>query len=223
MCNDESQSSPGDVPESSIEPRIETSARKHIFRLAVIFEGGLGAAALGLGWLCDFDFLHLETLWSGEAVVRGLLATIPPVIGLLVIDRFPFGPMAELNRVVDELIVPLFRDLNVLQLFIIAALAGIGEELFFRGLLQGGLEHFLRGRMDAVAAAACALLLVSAVFGAAHAITRMYALLCFLMGLYLGGVWMIDSPRNLSIPIVVHGLYDFVALIYLVRLRGSRS
>ena len=64
---------------------------------------------------------------------------------------------------------------------------------------------------------------VSAVFGAAHAITRMYALLCFLMGLYLGGVWMIDSPRNLSIPIVVHGLYDFVALIYLVRLRGSRS
>lgn len=198
----------------------ESPQRPQIFWIAVVFEGGLGAVALAVGWLCDFSVLG-DTTWSTEALLYGLLVTIPPVIGLLAIDRFPIGPLADLNRVVDKLIVPLFRNLNVLQLLVIAALAGIGEELFFRGLLQGGLEHLISGRMESVTAAICALVVVSALFGVMHAITRMYALLCFLMGIYLGGIWIIDSPRNLLAPIIVHGLYDFVALVYLVRVSDT--
>jgi membrane protease YdiL (CAAX protease family) len=48
-----------------------------------------------------------------------------------------------------------------------------------------------------------------------HPITRMYVVLCVLVGLYLGWLWMVTD--NLLVPIVAHGAYDFFALVYLVR------
>jgi len=42
------------------------------------------------------------------------------------------------------------------------------------------------------------------------------------MGLYLG--WIFVVTDNLLVVMVVHGLYDFAALCYLVKVRGgSRS
>jgi membrane protease YdiL (CAAX protease family) len=57
--------------------------------------------------------------------------------------------------------------------------------------------------------------IASALFGLGHFITPMYALLAGLLGLYLGGLAMIYD--NLLLVMVVHALYDFVALVYLVR------
>ena len=56
-----------------------------------------------------------------------------------------------------------------------------------------------------------------AVFGLLHFITPLYALLAGLMGLYLG--WLYEATGNLIVPMIVHGLYDFAALVYLVRIR----
>lgn len=194
---------------------------RQLVLLAVIFEGGLALVALGLGYLCDFDVLRLQD-WTIDGVWIGLLGTAPVVFGLIVLDRFPIGPFAGLKQVVDDTIVPMFRGVTIPQFFVIAALAGVGEEMLFRGLLQGGLERLLLARTDATTAAWTALLVASAIFGLMHPITRMYALMCFLMGLYLGGIWMLVSPRNLLAPIIIHGLYDFVALVYLVRWAGNR-
>jgi membrane protease YdiL (CAAX protease family) len=49
-----------------------------------------------------------------------------------------------------------------------------------------------------------------------HALTPTYALLAVLAGAYLGGVWLLSG--NLLVVIVAHGIYDFVALLYLLRL-----
>ncbi len=204
-----------------VGPRDGPNPRQVVL-LAVIFEGGLALVALGLGYLCDFDVLRTFA-WTAEGVWIGLLGTVPLVVGLIVLDRFPVGPFGGLKRVVDETIVPMFRGVTIPQFLAIAALAGIGEEMLFRGLLQGGLEHLLQARTDAATAARIALLVASAIFGLMHPITRMYALLCFLMGLYLGGIWMVVSPRNLLAPIIIHGLYDFVALVYLVRWSGKQT
>jgi membrane protease YdiL (CAAX protease family) len=195
---------------------------RQVVLLAVLFEGGLALVALGLGYLCDFDVLRTFA-WTVKGVWIGLLGTVPVVVGLIVLDRFPIGPFAGLKQVVDDMIVPMFRGVTIPQFFVIAAVAGVGEEMLFRGLLQGGLEHLLKARMDATTAAWTALLVASAIFGLMHPITRMYALLCFLMGLYMGGIWMLVPPRNLLAPIIIHGLYDFVALVYLVRWAGNRA
>ena len=42
-----------------------------------------------------------------------------------------------------------------------------------------------------------------------------------LIGLYLGWLWM--ATGNLLVPIVTHTVYDFVVLVYLVKIRTPRE
>ena len=60
-----------------------------------------------------------------------------------------------------------------------------------------------------------ALLLTSVVFGLGHLITPAYALLAGLLGFYLGTLALVYD--NLLLVMTVHGLYDFLALIYLTK------
>jgi hypothetical protein len=64
-------------------------------------------------------------------------------------------------------------------------------------------------------ATTAAILIAGVVFGLVHWITRAYALYATLMGVYLGVlfVWF----DNLLVPMIVHGVYDFVALIWVTR------
>ena len=64
------------------------------------------------------------------------------VAGLVLITRYPLGPFKPLDDVVRQLLVPLFRSARIWQLFVISALAGIGEEFLFRGVVQAGAEQF---------------------------------------------------------------------------------
>ena len=60
-----------------------------------------------------------------------------------------------------------------------------------------------------------ALLITSALFGLVHFVTSTYAVMAGVIGLYLGmiSIW----SGNLFVPMVIHALYDFVALMYLAR------
>ncbi len=86
-------------------------------------------------------------------------------------------------------------------------LAGVGEELFFRGVLQPELISWTGTLAGLIAA--------SVVFGLLHAITPTYALLATAVGAYLG--WLALASGNLLGPMIAHGVYDFFALAYLIR------
>ncbi len=109
----------------------------------------------------------------------------------------------------------MFRGVSVPEFALISLLAGLGEEVLFRGLLQGGLAEVLNDRLTPAAASGWALVVASLVFGLMHPITRLYAILCFAVGIYLGCLWI--ATDNLLAPIVTHAVYDFVALVYLTR------
>jgi hypothetical protein len=55
------------------------------------------------------------------------------------------------------------------------------------------------------------------IFGLAHAITPLYAVLATLVGIYLSLSLDYGGDRNLLVPIVIHGLYDFLAFVALMR------
>ena len=95
----------------------------------------------------------------------------------------------------------------------IALLAGIGEELAFRGLLQGGLAHLIGGPTGMLVGLTAAAIL----FALLHWLSATYALLAGLIGLYLG--WLLIVSGNLLLPMTAHTVYDFVMLVYLVRIR----
>jgi membrane protease YdiL (CAAX protease family) len=84
--------------------------------------------------------------------------------------------------------------------------------MFFRGVLQEAA-----GRWTHLAVAVAA---VSVAFGLLHALTPTYAVLATLLGVYLGVVQA--ASGNLLVVIIAHALYDFVALVYLVRVPPSR-
>ena len=42
-----------------------------------------------------------------------------------------------------------------------------------------------------------------------------------LMGLLLGGLWI--ATGNLLVPIVAHAVYDFLALVWLVKFEGPQE
>ena len=208
------------APDADIQhgPPRRTSGDRRIFLLAVLFESGLGVLAWLIGWLCKFP--ALQTLsWTATGLLWGVVGTLPLAISLLVFDRYPVGPFRDVKRVVDDLIVPLFRGLRVWQLLAVAIVAGVGEEMLFRGLLQGALATVLATWCTPAAATWLALVIASLVFGLMHPITRTYAVLCMIIGVYLGGLWIVTD--NLLVPIIIHAAYDFVALVYLVRGTGN--
>jgi membrane protease YdiL (CAAX protease family) len=181
--------------------------------MGVICEGGLALLAMGLGRWLDHP-PQKAIAWTLSGTGCGLLASLPLLGFFGLCLRFPRGPLADMVEVVDRYLVPLFRPLWVWEMAIISALAGLGEEMLFRGVLQQEFAGWVRGPQGVV----FGLLLASLVFGLLHFITPSYALFAGLTGLYLGGLWLLT--RNLLVPIMAHGVYDFLALVYLTRVRG---
>jgi membrane protease YdiL (CAAX protease family) len=93
------------------------------------------------------------------------------------------------------------------DLALLSLVAGIGEELLCRGVLQPVLGRWL-GPAFGLAAA-------SLLFGLLHPVSWLYIVLAGLLGAYLGFLYL--ATGNLLGPIVAHALYDFVVLVYIVR------
>ena len=192
-------------------PRQLTSSR--VFRVAVICEAALVILAIALGWLLGPDPLRTHATAAGlpAALGWGLAATLPMLAGLFILERVRFGEFAKLHDTIDDYLLPLFRPMRLWQLGLISLLAGLGEELLFRGWLQAGIAGWIGGP----AGPWIGLVLASLVFGVCYAVTRLYALLATLAGIYLGLVFLLTD--HLLPAILAHALYDFAALVYMTR------
>lgn len=178
----------------------------HVVWLTLVFEGFLLLLALGLGVVTDLPAFATVS-FSLASSLLGLLATVP-LLGFLYWSLYTrWDVIARLRAEVVELVVPMFRDCSAVHLAVVALAAGLGEEALFRGVLQPLADRFLP--------TAAAVALVAILFGLAHAVTRTYAVIAGLVGLYLGLLLLVTG--TLLVPIVVHVLYDFVALLVLVR------
>jgi membrane protease YdiL (CAAX protease family) len=178
----------------------------HIVLLAILFEGSLAIVAVLLGWLLGYDpLVHVH--WTWLVAAWGTAATLPPLAMMFWCSRTRWAPCRSLTRLVRKLILPWFARATLLDLALVSISAGVGEELLFRGFLQAAIADWTNPWI--------ALAIASLLFGLAHFITPMYAVLATLLGAYLGGLWL--ACDNLLAPIVTHALYDFLALVYLLR------
>jgi len=192
---------------------------------AALFEASLAFLAVLFGWM--FSQSPMKTLQvNSAAVLLGILAVLP-LLGLLVTcQRVAWRPIREVRRVLDDLIVPMFKNCTWIELAAISLLAGLGEELLFRGVFQAAMAewtgNFLpHSPMYATIGDWIAIFSVAILFGMLHAVNVAYAVLAALMGLYLGWLWR--ASGNLAVPIVAHAVYDFLALEYILRWRRGES
>jgi uncharacterized protein len=145
--------------------------------------------------------------------VLGVLGTLP-LLGLFgLMLKSDYRPLLEIRDFLETAVRPILVQWSWGQLAVISILAGVCEELLFRSVLQGGLSGLI--------GTGPALLIASAVFGLFHLVTRAYAILAGLIGVYLGVLWLFSG--NLLTPILVHALYDFVALLWFQRLGSGKE
>lgn len=183
-------------------------------RRRLVVAGGLEAGVLLVAWLLAGLWgisLWRQVTFSWAAVLWGAALTVPPAGFMWIAVGAPWAPMRRMRDEVESLVRLLFVNASPGALALIALLAGVSEEALFRGVIQTGLSQMATPLVGLAAA--------SVVFGLVHLITRVYAALAGLLGLYLGVVFMVFD--NLLVPIVVHAGYDFLALSYVVRLVGQ--
>ena len=206
---------PADAPEAS-------ESWKRIFTKFVVAEYLMVPLALMMMWVCDLPNagsisgqLLGDDHWSW-GVAFGLFATIPMLLSIVLTAMVPWRPLVELRELVQTKLAPFFRGMPSWALFLIALGAGFGEEWLFRGFGIQGVGWLLPDTWSPVAVQWTAILIVALVFGGLHALTPMYFFLTFVMGIYFG--YLVLLTDSLLPAVVAHGLYDYIALLYIMRL-----
>jgi membrane protease YdiL (CAAX protease family) len=178
------------------------------FRTACIFEGSLVIVALIIAGLVDINpFASLQ--FSEKTFTQGILATLPMLLLFYVFQQLSFQAVQKIRALLLATLGPALNHCHWTSLLILASIAGFSEEVLFRGVLQPWLENSLNGLLGLLAS--------NLIFAFVHAVTPLYAVLALLIGIYLGLSMDMLGERSLTIPIVIHSLYDFVAFLIIMR------
>lgn len=181
---------------------------ENFFKTACIFEGSLIGVAMALGWIAGinpFATLH----FTEEAVFYGLGATLPLFIVFLFMQQIQINSFQRIRRLLFDTLGPTMQGYSWADLFILSAVAGFSEEVLFRGVLQPWIEAGFGMHAG--------LVLSNIIFGMVHAVTPLYAVLATLVGMYLGLCLDYGGERNLLTPVIVHGVYDFLAFLVIMK------
>ena len=184
----------------------ELSHSKFLTTVA-LFEGGLLAAAFLGGWLLDCPPTATLT-WSFEDFGLGLLATVPMLVVLAICALSSSEAMKKIRAFQRDTVGHLLDECRWYDIVLLALLAGVCEEVLFRGFLFLWLVRFN---------SVIAVLISNLAFGAAHAATPLYGILAAFLGLYLTALIAVDPTPNLLIPITAHTVYDIAAFALVLR------
>ena len=183
------------------------------FKKACSFEAAMILVAVFLGWIANinpFAYLH----FSESAIAYGIAGTMPLFLMFLTLEQIKVESIIKIKNVLLETLGPSLHRYHWTDLLILASIAGLSEELLFRGVIQPWVESSWGMTAGLIGG--------NIIFGLAHAVTPLYAVLATLVGIYLSLSMDYGGDRNLLVPMVIHGLYDFLAFISLMRAYRSR-
>lgn len=164
----------------------------------------LGEGALGLAALLWVLGRGLPVSWGdpGRATLTGIaVALLLAAVQYGLLHHAPaVGPVEALRRLYRELLYPLFHEATAAEIIGISLLAGVGEELFFRGAMQQEWGWTA----------------ASLLFGLCHVGSR-DTLILGLWAALVGGLlgWLAMVTGGLMAPMIAHALYDALALSYI--------
>lgn len=181
---------------------------KKLFKTACYFEASLIFFAVILGWIANinpFENIH----FSENAVLYGIFGTLPLLLMFLAMEHMPIVAVQKIRLLLIETLGPSLHQCNWADLFILAAIASISEEILFRGVIQPWMELSWGMSIGLIAS--------NILFGLVHAVTPLYAALATGVGIFLGISLDYGEQRNLLTPIVIHGMYDFLAFLVIMK------
>ncbi len=167
-------------------------------RTFILPQLGLTALVLVWAWFARADIHYRFDVDLISQTVAFTVALAAVNFTLFKLGR-RFGVARAVYSFLDNDVYPVVRRASLLDVVVVAALAGLSEELLFRGLLQPRIG----------------LVLSSLLFGALHGPSFSLAPLgvwAAAVGGFLGILYL-DSG-NLLLPMAVHALYDLLAIAY---------
>ena len=180
----------------------------NFFKTACYFEGSLIFVAVVLGWIADIDpFENIH--FSESAILFGLFGTLPLFLIFLAMEHIPHTSVKKIRQVLIETLGPNMHRYNWADFFILATIAGVSEEILFRGVIQPWMENSWGMTAGLIGS--------NIIFGLVHAVTPLYAVLAMSVGIYLGLFLDYGGERNLLTPIVIHAVYDFLAFMAIMK------
>lgn len=169
----------------------------------LMFQAGI--VLLGLAPLMVFDIpVALDGLTVVGYLFWGTLAGLLTYGALLMLSLLEVLSSDSLTRHIRDL-HRFVRSLRWPVLIGLAVLAGIGEELLFRGLIQGWVGKHLGSLAGIVAGAV--------VFGLAHAMSRAYFMVATALGALFGVAYTVTD--SLQLVMVWHAVYDLIVIAVL--------
>lgn len=177
-------------------------SRAHILVLSILLEGAL--ACVYLIW-AKYRGVFGWTPPTLEHLVVGVLACFP----LFALNFLLFGPLSHRVKMLrtcfefkERVVKPLADQLTFTDSFVVACSAGIGEELFFRGVLQIELGIIIASVLFSVLH-----------FGPSVGNFVLIACLYAVIGAYFGLLYRYTG--TLWVPVLTHAIYDYLALLYM--------
>ncbi len=191
-----------DINQDNDQPVI--SGRWAFLTWAMVTEGALLVVAL---IACRLFDQPVSVSWSWLDLALSIFVTGALLLLFVILLRASAAPFRRIREILERVLLPLMRNCHWLEIAAVSIAAGVGEEWLFRGFLQGELASHL--------SYVPAIVLASIVFGFCHYITHTYFILATVLGAVFG--WLYFATNNLLIVIVIHALYDFIALLILQR------
>jgi membrane protease YdiL (CAAX protease family) len=175
------------------------SLRLKILGLALVVEGGAFIAALVLARVWGIALSPLTDNPVRDCLIGTAAASIPFALFVFSLsERARAIPIiSSVRKTVRGEIRALFASLRLIDICLISFWAGLAEELLFRGVIQSKWG----------------ILAASILFGLLHGVTPAYVVLATVIGFYIGLLYHVFP--SLLMPIQLHCIYDFGALIYL--------
>lgn len=148
---------------------------------------------------------YTDTSWQLAAdgilspVIWGAVLGIATFGGVIILTRMP---VSRSLREVCKQLIPIFDNMALWQIVTLSLMAGIGEELLFRGLLQQWLAGYYS--ID------IAIGIAAVVFGLLHFATFSYFLLTTVLGAAFGIAYHLTG--SLLLIMSWHAFYDLLAI-----------
>ncbi len=182
---------------------------------AVLLELSLGLSAILIGMFLGVNPRQdLPAWWDGPAILKslgiGLLVGSAFALAMELFSRLPIRSMQKLERSMQSQLHLLLGPMSVPDLLLLSLSAGIGEELLFRGLIQGWwmslseTQSFLESLPGMAIAAVC--------FGFAHPLSKTYIVLATLAGFLFAILYW--ATRDLLACVLAHAIYDAIICVY---------
>ncbi|MFV1997687.1 MAG: lysostaphin resistance A-like protein [Acidiferrobacterales bacterium] len=157
------------------------------------------------------SYLPFDFEFGLNSTLLGLAAAVPIGLAVVLMMAGPIARLSLIKRAMSQILQKLrrsfglsIRSLSAIDIVLLSLAAGIGEELFFRGMLQSFVGVWW----------------AAAIFGLLHALTPAYFVLATAIGVWFGLLYELSD--NLLIPMLGHATYDIFAL-YLLQQQFSRQ